>query len=58
MTDLRFPVPPQAFEVWYRSKHEGRRLTWQCELGTAIVEARIGKRAYNLHLSTLQARRV
>ena len=41
-----------TFQRYYDSRHSGRRLTWQGNLGTADVRVRFKARAHDINLST------
>ncbi|KXN89109.1 Cullin-3 [Leucoagaricus sp. SymC.cos] len=51
-------VPPllakscQSFELFYLSRHSGRRLTWQYGLGNADIRARFKSKTHDLNVST------
>ncbi|KAK6909140.1 Cullin 3 [Kwoniella mangroviensis CBS 10435] len=55
-TTCTFPAALQpsmeTFQKYYDSRHSGRRLTWQGNLGTADVKVRFKNRAHDLNLST------
>ncbi|WVQ66720.1 uncharacterized protein L199_004909 [Kwoniella botswanensis] len=55
-TTCTFPAALQpsmeTFQKYYDSRHSGRRLTWQGNLGTADVKVRFKSRAHDLNLST------
>jgi cullin 3 len=40
------------FQKYYDSRHSGRRLTWQGNLGTADVRVRFRNRSHDLNVST------
>lgn len=40
------------FQKYYDSRHSGRRLTWQGNLGTADVKVRFKARSHDLNVST------
>jgi cullin 3 len=40
------------FQKYYDSRHSGRRLTWQGNLGTADVRVRFKARSHDLNVST------
>lgn len=40
------------FQKYYDSRHSGRRLTWQGNLGTADVKVRFKARTHDLNVST------
>lgn len=42
----------QVFQSYYDSRHNGRRLTWQANLGTADVRVRFKARNHDLNVST------
>ncbi|WVR09639.1 hypothetical protein IAU60_006712 [Kwoniella sp. DSM 27419] len=42
----------ETFQRYYDSRHSGRRLTWQGNLGTADVRVRFKNRSHDLNLST------
>ncbi|WRT70000.1 uncharacterized protein IL334_006993 [Kwoniella shivajii] len=42
----------ETFQKYYDSRHSGRRLTWQGNLGTADVRVRFKNRSHDLNLST------
>ncbi|WVQ94930.1 hypothetical protein IAU59_002016 [Kwoniella sp. CBS 9459] len=42
----------ETFQKYYDSRHSGRRLTWQGNLGTADVKVRFKNRSHDLNLST------
>ncbi|WWC64830.1 uncharacterized protein I303_107444 [Kwoniella dejecticola CBS 10117] len=42
----------ETFQRYYDSRHSGRRLTWQGNLGTADVKVRFKARSHDLNLST------
>jgi len=45
----------EAFEAYYLSKHTGRKLTWQTNMGTADLKARFNERNWHeLNVSTYQ----
>ncbi|WVQ83655.1 hypothetical protein IAT38_005798 [Cryptococcus sp. DSM 104549] len=48
------PLVPamEAFQRYYDSRHNGRRLTWQGNLGTGEVRVRFKARSHDLNLST------
>ena len=41
-----------VFQRYYDSRHSGRRLTWQGNLGTADVKVRFKTRSHDLNVST------
>ncbi|KAF9477929.1 Cullin-domain-containing protein [Pholiota conissans] len=43
----------KSFEQFYHSKHSGRRLDWQLNLGNADVHVRFQDRSHELNVSTL-----
>ncbi|CDH58031.1 cullin-domain-containing protein [Lichtheimia corymbifera JMRC:FSU:9682] len=51
-------LPPEAlqackaFEQFYFSRHSGRRLTWQPQMGTADIRAQFQKSKHTLNVST------
>ena len=47
----------ETFKAFYLSKHTGRRLTWQTNMGTADLRADFEGRKYELNVSTYQVRR-
>ncbi|WWC95142.1 hypothetical protein V866_001996 [Kwoniella sp. B9012] len=55
-TTCTFPAALQpsmeTFQKYYDSRHSGRRLTWQGNLGTADVKVRFKSRTHDLNLST------
>ncbi|WWC91937.1 uncharacterized protein L201_006889 [Kwoniella dendrophila CBS 6074] len=55
-TSCTFPAALQpsmeTFQKYYDSRHSGRRLTWQGNLGTADVRVRFKTRSHDLNLST------
>ncbi|WVW86394.1 hypothetical protein I302_108440 [Kwoniella bestiolae CBS 10118] len=55
-TTCNFPTALQpsmeTFQKYYDSRHSGRRLTWQGNLGTADVKVRFKTRTHDLNLST------
>lgn len=42
----------QVYQKYYDSRHSGRRLTWQSNLGTADVRVRFKARPHDLNMST------
>merc|ERR1711862_81171 len=54
-------LPPQmskcmeVFKEWHGNKYAKRKLSWMFSLGNASVRATIGKKIYDLQVSTLQA---
>ncbi|ORX61458.1 Cullin-domain-containing protein [Hesseltinella vesiculosa] len=42
----------RAFEQFYFARHSGRRLTWQCQMGTADVKAQFQSSKHILNVST------
>jgi cullin 3 len=42
----------QLYQRYYDSRHSGRRLTWQANLGTADVRVRFKARPHDLNVST------
>jgi len=44
----------KKFEDFYLQAHQGRRLTWQCDMGMADVRARFGTKRYELSVTTYQ----
>lgn len=42
----------ELFQKYYDSRHSGRRLTWQANLGTADVRVRFRARSHDLNVST------
>jgi cullin 3 len=42
----------EVYQKYYDSRHSGRRLTWQANLGTADVRVRFKARAHELNVST------
>jgi cullin 3 len=53
---LIFPSPltesTTVFQTYYDSRHSGRRLTWQGNLGTADVKVRLRGRSIDVNCST------
>jgi cullin 3 len=53
---LIFPAPltntTSVFQAYYDSRHSGRRLTWQGNLGTADVKVRFKTRSHDVNCST------
>ena len=47
----------ERFKAFYLSKHTGRRLTWQTNMGTADLRADFEGRKYELNVSTYQVGR-
>jgi hypothetical protein len=45
----------EAFERYYDSRHSGRRLTWQGNLGTVDVRVRFANRPHDVNCSTQAA---
>ena len=43
----------KSFEMYYLSKHTGRRLTWQPSMGTADVRVKFKSRKHDLTVSTI-----
>ena len=43
----------KSFEMYYLSKHTGRRLTWQPSMGTADVRVQFKSRKHDLTVSTI-----
>ena len=43
----------KSFEMYYLSKHTGRRLTWQPSMGTADVRIQFKSRKHDLTVSTI-----
>ena len=43
----------KSFEMYYLSKHTGRRLTWQPSMGTADVRVQFRSRKHDLTVSTI-----
>ena len=43
----------KAFEMFYLSRHQGRKLTWQLVLGNVDVRVAFRKRKHDLNVSTL-----
>jgi len=43
-----------VFKNFYLSSHNGRRLTWQTNMGTADLKAFFGTRKHELNVSTYQ----
>lgn len=43
----------KAFEMFYLSRHQGRKLTWQLGLGSVDVKVAFNKRRHDLNVSTL-----
>jgi hypothetical protein len=43
-----------VFKKFYLSNHNGRRLTWQTNMGTADLKAFFGSRKHELNVSTYQ----
>ena len=43
----------KSFEMYYLSKHTGRRLTWQPSMGTAEVRVKFKSRKHDLTVSTI-----
>jgi cullin 3 len=41
-----------TFQAYYDSRHNGRRLTWQGNLGTADIKVRFKNRTHDLNVST------
>lgn len=41
-----------VYQKYYDSRHSGRRLTWQANLGTADVRVRFKARTHDLNVST------
>ena len=48
----RLTLAMSIFQKYYDSRHSGRRLTWQGNLGTADVRVQFKARAYDLNVST------
>ena len=48
----RLSEATSTFQKYYDSRHSGRRLTWQGNLGTADVRVRFKTRAHDLNVST------
>lgn len=44
----------EVFKKFYLSNHNGRRLTWQTNMGTADLKAFFGSRKHELNVSTYQ----
>lgn len=42
----------KSFELFYFSRHSGRRLTWQPSLGNADVRVSFKSRSHDLNVST------
>lgn len=42
----------QCFESFYQGAHCGRLLKWNCNMGTADIRARYGKRIYEVNMAT------
>jgi cullin 3 len=42
----------EVYQKYYDSRHSGRRLTWQANLGTADVRVRFKARSHDLNVST------
>jgi len=43
----------KSFEMYYLSKHTGRRLAWQPSMGTADVRVKFKARKHDLTVSTI-----
>ena len=43
----------KSFEMFYLSRHQGRKVTWQLSLGNADVRVTFKKRTHDLNVSTL-----
>jgi cullin 3 len=43
----------KSFEMYYLSKHTGRRLAWQPAMGTAEVRVQFKSRKHDLTVSTI-----
>ncbi|GKY92196.1 hypothetical protein MPSEU_000190800 [Mayamaea pseudoterrestris] len=43
------------FKEWHDQKHQKRKLTWVLTQGSATVRATVGKKTYDLQVTTLQA---
>jgi cullin 3 len=44
----------EVFKKYYLGKHNGRRLTWQTNMGTGELRAYFGKKRHELNVSTYQ----
>eukprot|EP01090_Pellita_catalonica_P013608 TRINITY_DN3274_c0_g7_i1.p1 TRINITY_DN3274_c0_g7~~TRINITY_DN3274_c0_g7_i1.p1 ORF type:complete len:736 (-),score=109.41 TRINITY_DN3274_c0_g7_i1:103-2310(-) len=44
----------ETFKKFYMSKHRGRRLTWQTNMGTGDLKAHFGNKRHELNVSTYQ----
>lgn len=43
----------KAFEMFYLSRHQGRKITWQLSLGNADAKIAFKKRKHDVNVSTL-----
>lgn len=44
----------ERFKSFYLTSHSGRKLSWQCNMGTADLRAQFGSRRHELNVSTYQ----